>query len=290
MLFVENKDIVLPGSLLTDNKYKLGRGTFKENGKIYSNITGLVYFESNEVSVIPLKYSYTPKYGDLIIGKVIHSSYSSWSIDINSNYEGFLPTSELCNKNEQNTNPHSAVAHRRCRRLRRRLLHGLAAARRLSNTARGSVAAGANAGSPAKRHADSDRHGCRDRASRFGSACDTVGKRYRNGKHDDRNADAYRRAKRTDAHSDGRGPARTGDERTETADSHTRKRNARADADRRAARSGGNDTTEFLAGCCADGDTEPDRAVLGRADPDRNPAADPDGRGVAHTGSHACGR
>ncbi len=102
MLFVENKDIVLPGSLLTDNKYKLGRGTFKENGKIYSNITGLVYFESNEVSVIPLKYSYTPKYGDLIIGKVIHSSYSSWSIDINSNYEGFLPTSELYNKNEQN--------------------------------------------------------------------------------------------------------------------------------------------------------------------------------------------
>lgn len=42
MIFVENKEIVLPGSLLTDNNYKLGRGTYKENGKIYSSITGLV--------------------------------------------------------------------------------------------------------------------------------------------------------------------------------------------------------------------------------------------------------
>ena len=95
MIFVENKEIVLPGSLLTDNNYKLGRGTYKENGKIYSSITGLVYFESEQIKVIPLKDTYSPNYGDLVIGRVTGSSYSSWSIDINSTYHGFLPTTEL---------------------------------------------------------------------------------------------------------------------------------------------------------------------------------------------------
>ena len=104
MIFVENKEIVLPGSLLTDNNYKLGRGTYKENGKIYSSITGLVYFESEQIKVIPLKDTYSPNYGDLVIGRVTGSSYSSWSIDINSTYHGFLPTTELYDKNEPNIN------------------------------------------------------------------------------------------------------------------------------------------------------------------------------------------
>ncbi|WP_294967807.1 exosome complex protein Rrp4 [uncultured Methanosphaera sp.] len=105
MLFVENKEVVLPGSLLTDNdNYKLGRGTFKEKGKIYSDITGLVYINSDTISVIPFKYTYKPQYGDLIIGRVTSSSYSSWSININSTYHGYLSTSELYDKNEQNIN------------------------------------------------------------------------------------------------------------------------------------------------------------------------------------------
>ncbi|WP_455645142.1 exosome complex protein Rrp4 [Methanosphaera sp.] len=104
MIFVENKEVVLPGSLLTDNNYKLGRGTFRDNGKIYSDMTGLVYIESEKISVIPLKYTYKPQYGDLIIGRVTGSSYSSWSININNIYHGFLSTSELYDKNEQNIN------------------------------------------------------------------------------------------------------------------------------------------------------------------------------------------
>lgn len=104
MMFVDNKQVVLPGYLLTDSNIKLGRGTFKEDGKIYSNMTGIVYIESETISVIPFKYTYKPKYGDLIIGRVTSSSYSSWSIDINSNYHGYLSTSELYDKNEQNMN------------------------------------------------------------------------------------------------------------------------------------------------------------------------------------------
>lgn len=104
MIFVDNKEIVVPGQILTDNNLISGTGTFKDNEKIYSNITGLVYIESNTISVIPFKYSYKPKYGDLVIGKVISSSYSSWSINIYSTYNGYLPTSELCDKHNQNIN------------------------------------------------------------------------------------------------------------------------------------------------------------------------------------------
>ena len=104
MMFVDNKQIVLPGHLLSDSKLNLGRGTFKENGKIYSNMTGIVYIESETISVIPFKYMYKPKYGDLIIGRVTNSSYSSWTININSTYQGYLSTSELYDKNEQNMN------------------------------------------------------------------------------------------------------------------------------------------------------------------------------------------
>ncbi|RAP51619.1 MAG: hypothetical protein BZ138_04765, partial [Methanosphaera sp. rholeuAM270] len=78
--------------------------TFREDGKIYSNMTGIVYLESETISVIPFKHTYKPKYGDLIIGRVISSSYSSWTININSVYNGYLSTSELCDKNEQNIN------------------------------------------------------------------------------------------------------------------------------------------------------------------------------------------
>ena len=105
MIMVDNKQIVLPGHLLTDNDFELGRGTFKENGKIYSNITGLVYIESDKISVIPFKYNYKPCYGDLIIGQVTGSSYSSWSININSTYKGYLSTSELYDSPEQNMAP-----------------------------------------------------------------------------------------------------------------------------------------------------------------------------------------
>ena len=75
-MFVDNKEIVLPGHLLSDSNLTLGRGTFREDGKIYSNMTGIVFLDSDTISVIPFKYTYKPKYGDLIIGRVTSSSYS----------------------------------------------------------------------------------------------------------------------------------------------------------------------------------------------------------------------
>ncbi len=104
MIYIENKSVVLPGSLLADDKHKLGANTFKEDGKIYSDISGLAYVNSDNISVIPFKDTYKPKFGDLIIGQVIDSTYTSWTIKINSTFQGFLPTNELYDKQERNIN------------------------------------------------------------------------------------------------------------------------------------------------------------------------------------------
>ena len=68
MIYVENKDLVIPGEVLADDEYYSGRGTFKENGKICSSLMGLVSLRNKKIRVIPLKSKYVPKKGDVVIG------------------------------------------------------------------------------------------------------------------------------------------------------------------------------------------------------------------------------
>ena len=55
MIYVENKDLVIPGQLLADDEYYSGRGTFKENGKVCSSLMGLVSLRNKKLRVIPQK-------------------------------------------------------------------------------------------------------------------------------------------------------------------------------------------------------------------------------------------
>ena len=50
MIYVENKDLVIPGEVLADDDYYSGRGTFKENGKICSSLMGLVSLRNKKRS------------------------------------------------------------------------------------------------------------------------------------------------------------------------------------------------------------------------------------------------
>ena len=54
MIYVENKDLVIPGQVLADDEYYSGRGTFKENGKVCSSLMGLVSLRNKKIRVIPL--------------------------------------------------------------------------------------------------------------------------------------------------------------------------------------------------------------------------------------------
>ena len=55
MIYVNEKDLVVPGELLAEDDYYPGRGTFEDDGKICSKLLGLVSLRNKKISVIPLK-------------------------------------------------------------------------------------------------------------------------------------------------------------------------------------------------------------------------------------------
>jgi len=89
-LFVKGRDLVVPGDLLASGDYLLGEGTYKEGENIYANILGLVDTKEQFIKIIPLSGKYVPAPRDLVIGIVEDISFSSWSVDINSPYQGVL--------------------------------------------------------------------------------------------------------------------------------------------------------------------------------------------------------
>ena len=104
MIFVEDKEIVIPGDILSDEEYHTGRGTFKENDKVCSSLVGLVAIRDKKISVIPLQSKYIPKRGDVVIGEVTDIRFSMWNLDINSPYSGFLPASDVFGKEKRELN------------------------------------------------------------------------------------------------------------------------------------------------------------------------------------------
>jgi len=92
----ETRQIVIPSQLLGDIKNKKsGRGTFVENGKIYSEILGVLNDKSEYINVVPLKGIYDPTEKDFIIGVVLEALQSSWLVDINAAYPALLHVNEV---------------------------------------------------------------------------------------------------------------------------------------------------------------------------------------------------
>ncbi len=92
----EKREIVIPSQLLGEIKNKkAGKGTFVENGKIYSEILGILNNNSEYVNVIPLKGRYDPIEKDFVIGIVDIAMASSWLVDINAAYPALLHVNEV---------------------------------------------------------------------------------------------------------------------------------------------------------------------------------------------------
>ena len=101
MIYVNEKDLVVPGEVLAEGDYYSGRGTFEEDGKVCSKLLGLVSLRNKKVSVIPLKSKYLPKKGDVVIGKIQDVRFSMWEVDLNSPYSGILPASEVFGRDKK---------------------------------------------------------------------------------------------------------------------------------------------------------------------------------------------
>ena len=89
------RQIVLPGAFLAKaDEKKAGKGTFIENGGIYSARLGILEERGNYINVIPLSGVYEPNVGDTVIGIVEEAMRNAWLIDINAPYPALLGVEE----------------------------------------------------------------------------------------------------------------------------------------------------------------------------------------------------
>lgn len=87
----ESNEIVAPGDVLAeDENLSVNSGAYKEDNKIKSKHLGTVMYSGNSVMVRPMQGRYIPEKGDTVIGEISRVSYSRWTVDLNSPYDGNL--------------------------------------------------------------------------------------------------------------------------------------------------------------------------------------------------------
>ena len=90
------REIVIPSQLLGNvNDRKAGSGTFVEDGKIYSEILGMLNDNSKYINVIPIRGRYNPNQNDFVIGIVMEALQSIWLVDINAAYPARLHVNDV---------------------------------------------------------------------------------------------------------------------------------------------------------------------------------------------------
>jgi len=93
--FYERRELVAPGDLLAEGDYIPGDNAYKDDSKIYATRLGLVEYEDKKINVVALNAFYTPKVGDIVIGKVIAVTVGGWVVDINSPYAALLRAQDV---------------------------------------------------------------------------------------------------------------------------------------------------------------------------------------------------
>ena len=97
-IYVKHKQVVIPGELIAEGKYKIEGAYYTIGKKYYSRVLGLTEVVDEKVKVIPLKGKYIPRENDIVIGKIIDVGMTNWSVDINSPYTGILQVTEVFSK------------------------------------------------------------------------------------------------------------------------------------------------------------------------------------------------
>lgn len=91
-----DREVVIPGEIIVEGEdYLPGEHTEKIDGKIISLRYGLSEEQNGLVKVIPLSGVYSPRRGNIVIGKVENITQNGWIIDINSAESAFLSVMEV---------------------------------------------------------------------------------------------------------------------------------------------------------------------------------------------------
>jgi len=92
---IERK-IAIPGEIIGEGEdYLPGEWTEKRNGKIYAIRYGLIEESNKLIKIIPLSGTYSPRRGNVIIGKVENLTFNGWVIDIGAPENAFLSLMEV---------------------------------------------------------------------------------------------------------------------------------------------------------------------------------------------------
>jgi exosome complex component RRP4 len=89
-VYFQKREVVVPGQLLAEGRYRPSYGTYDEKGKIYSTLVGLAELRGNTVKVVALEGAYIPKEGDLVIGIITIVAGNNWKINIGGPYGASL--------------------------------------------------------------------------------------------------------------------------------------------------------------------------------------------------------
>ncbi|MEK6816741.1 MAG: exosome complex RNA-binding protein Rrp4 [Nanoarchaeota archaeon] len=90
-ILVKEKDIVAPGDIMTTGMdFIPADGAIRDGENIVAAQLGIADVKGRLVKVIPLNGVYIPKRDDIVIGRVIDMTFSSWVVNVRYAYDAVL--------------------------------------------------------------------------------------------------------------------------------------------------------------------------------------------------------
>jgi len=90
------KQIAVPGEIIASgDDYLPGDNTRREGSDIVAQRFGIVEQSGKLVKIIPLSGVFSPRRGNVIIGRISDISFNGWMTDIDTAYSSFLPVAEV---------------------------------------------------------------------------------------------------------------------------------------------------------------------------------------------------
>ncbi|MDO8647223.1 MAG: hypothetical protein Q7R70_02295 [Candidatus Diapherotrites archaeon] len=89
------KKIVVPGEIVSIERKRTGEHVFLQNGRIYSDVLGIVDERPTEVAVVALEGFYIPKSEDVIVGVIASEKATGYMVELNSFTQSFISKKEV---------------------------------------------------------------------------------------------------------------------------------------------------------------------------------------------------
>ncbi len=90
-ILANEKEIVVPGQVIARGMDIIPNGAaFRESEDIICCQVGIVTIDGRTIKVIPIRGKYSPKPGDVVIGRIVDMSFSNWYVDIGSPSDAVL--------------------------------------------------------------------------------------------------------------------------------------------------------------------------------------------------------